>query len=130
MDALERNQRNSRLSRSWPRGAKHHRGDQSHASVDHNLEKYRLQLGPTRGYAEWLSDEAQDASDNASGDEYARIIEDAVQAMYGRSLREIEAEVTPVLQRMKPGYAFRAIPMNMDQEGMLDGDEAYRDSCF
>lgn len=102
------------------------------ASVDQHLEKYRLQLGPVRGYAElWMTDEAGEHLDTLTNpDERARFVNEQTSERYGADLDSISHVLTQVCQRMHPGYECRAIAMNFDQEGVLPGDEEWRASCW
>ncbi len=103
----------------------------SMASLDQNLRKYTMQLGPTRGFAElWLMDESADEMMNMSEAEKAAAVDKELVKRWGGTRAQIEAEVTPALQRFAPGYVFRAIAFDENAEPLLDGDEAFRDGCW
>lgn len=79
-----------------------------HASIDVDMEKYRLQLTKKGAWAElWIENEWE----NIPTQEDLNL---AIKRVYGHSLGDIEREVSPVLQKFMGNVPFKAIPINYD----------------
>lgn len=102
------------------------------ASVSQDSEKYRLQLGPQRGFVEiWLSDEVVQAYlDSHDPTDKQHILDDAIDNQFGVTYAVALGEVSRICQRLSPNYQTRLVLLNESAECFVPGDEEWRDSCF